>query len=59
MALLKEKLGFDEAFNYNEDKDLNSALKRFVTDGRKNLKPIIKVRTFNWIVFDGGFYFIL
>ncbi|TKY68805.1 2-alkenal reductase (NADP(+)-dependent) [Spatholobus suberectus] len=26
--LLKNKLGFDEAFNYKEDLDLNSTLKR-------------------------------
>jgi NADPH-dependent curcumin reductase CurA len=26
--LLKEKLGFDDAFNYKEETDLQSALKR-------------------------------
>lgn len=26
--LLKTKFGFDEAFNYKEEQDLNSALKR-------------------------------
>lgn len=26
--LLKEKLGFDDAFNYKEETDLKSALKR-------------------------------
>ena len=30
VALLKEKLGFDDAFNYKEERDLNSTLKRFV-----------------------------
>ena len=28
--LLKNKLGFDEAFNYKEEPDLNAALKRSV-----------------------------
>jgi len=28
--LLKKKLGFDEAFNYKEEPDLNAALKRLV-----------------------------
>jgi len=28
--LLKNKLGFDEAFNYKEEPDLNAALKRLV-----------------------------
>lgn len=28
--LLKNKLGFDEAFNYKEESDLNIALKRSV-----------------------------
>ena len=28
--LLKDKLGFDEAFNYKEESDLNMALKRSV-----------------------------
>lgn len=31
--LLKEKLGFDEAFNYKEETDLKSALKRYFPDG--------------------------
>ncbi|KAL9314319.1 hypothetical protein ACSQ67_019771 [Phaseolus vulgaris] len=33
VELLKQTLGFDEAFNYNEEKDLNSALKRYFPDG--------------------------
>jgi len=28
VALLKEKLGFDDAFNYNEETDLKSTLQR-------------------------------
>nr|XP_043609476.1 2-alkenal reductase (NADP(+)-dependent)-like [Erigeron canadensis] len=31
--LLKNKFGFDEAFNYKEEKDLNAALKRYFPDG--------------------------
>ncbi|KAF7806382.1 2-alkenal reductase (NADP(+)-dependent)-like [Senna tora] len=31
--LLKEKLGFDDAFNYKEQTDLNSALKRYFPEG--------------------------
>ncbi|KAL2455759.1 NADP-dependent alkenal double bond reductase P1 [Forsythia ovata] len=31
--LLKEELGFDDAFNYKEETDLNSALKRYFPDG--------------------------
>ncbi|KAM7509393.1 hypothetical protein LguiA_019846 [Lonicera macranthoides] len=31
--LLKEKLGFDDAFNYKEETDLKSALKRYFPDG--------------------------
>ncbi|CAN6169498.1 unnamed protein product [Urochloa humidicola] len=31
--LLKEKLGFDDAFNYKEEPDLKSALKRYFPDG--------------------------
>ncbi|GMY35871.1 2-alkenal reductase (NADP(+)-dependent)-like [Fagus crenata] len=31
--LLKEKLGFDDAFNYKEETDLQSALKRYFPDG--------------------------
>ncbi|XP_042035263.1 2-alkenal reductase (NADP(+)-dependent)-like [Salvia splendens] len=31
--LLKEKLGFDDAFNYKEENDLKSALKRYFPDG--------------------------
>ncbi|KAL3535854.1 hypothetical protein ACH5RR_004315 [Cinchona calisaya] len=31
--LLKEKLGFDEAFNYKEETDLKSTLKRYFPDG--------------------------
>ncbi|KAK6146384.1 hypothetical protein DH2020_020253 [Rehmannia glutinosa] len=31
--LLKNKLGFDNAFNYKEEHDLNSALKRYFPDG--------------------------
>ncbi|XP_010047834.2 2-alkenal reductase (NADP(+)-dependent) isoform X1 [Eucalyptus grandis] len=33
VQLLKEKLGFDEAFNYKEETDLNSTLKRYFPDG--------------------------
>ncbi|KAK7327747.1 hypothetical protein VNO77_21837 [Canavalia gladiata] len=33
VALLKEKLGFDDAFNYKEEADLNSTLKRYFPDG--------------------------
>ncbi|CAI9090777.1 OLC1v1025614C1 [Oldenlandia corymbosa var. corymbosa] len=31
--LLKTKLGFDEAFNYKEEKDLDAALKRYFPEG--------------------------
>lgn len=31
--ILKEKLGFDDAFNYNEEPDLKSALKRYFPEG--------------------------
>ncbi|KDP39116.1 hypothetical protein JCGZ_00873 [Jatropha curcas] len=31
--LLKNKFGFDEAFNYNEEKDLDAALKRYFPEG--------------------------
>ncbi|KAM7273464.1 hypothetical protein ACFE04_028128 [Oxalis oulophora] len=31
--LLKNKLGFDEAFNYKEEPDLNAALKRYFREG--------------------------
>ncbi|XP_034589593.1 NADP-dependent alkenal double bond reductase P2 [Setaria viridis] len=31
--LLKDKLGFDDAFNYKEEPDLNAALKRYFPDG--------------------------
>ncbi|GKV04386.1 hypothetical protein SLEP1_g16545 [Rubroshorea leprosula] len=31
--LLKNKLGFDEAFNYKEEHDLNEALKRYFPEG--------------------------
>ncbi|KAL0917981.1 hypothetical protein M5K25_013095 [Dendrobium thyrsiflorum] len=31
--LLKSKFGFDEAFNYKEEHDLNAALKRYFPDG--------------------------
>ncbi|KAI3811172.1 hypothetical protein L1987_20890 [Smallanthus sonchifolius] len=31
--LLKEKLGFDEAFNYKEEKDLKSTLQRYFPQG--------------------------
>lgn len=31
--LLKEKLGFDDAFNYKEETDLKSTLKRYFPDG--------------------------
>ncbi|PRQ46386.1 putative oxidoreductase [Rosa chinensis] len=33
VALLKEKLGFDDAFNYKEEPDLKSALQRYFPDG--------------------------
>ncbi|XP_059431631.1 NADP-dependent alkenal double bond reductase P2-like [Corylus avellana] len=33
VELLKEKLGFDDAFNYKEETDLKSALKRYFPDG--------------------------
>ncbi|XP_050379167.1 NADPH-dependent oxidoreductase 2-alkenal reductase-like [Argentina anserina] len=33
VALLKEKLGFDDAFNYKEEPDLHSALQRYFPDG--------------------------
>lgn len=33
VALLKEELGFDDAFNYKEETDLNSTLKRYFPDG--------------------------
>ncbi|TYJ32160.1 hypothetical protein E1A91_A05G018400v1 [Gossypium mustelinum] len=33
VALLKEKLGFDDAFNYREETDLNSTLKRYFPNG--------------------------
>lgn len=30
--LLKNKLGFDDAFNYKEEKDLDAALKRLLIE---------------------------
>ncbi|OIT39357.1 nadp-dependent alkenal double bond reductase p1 [Nicotiana attenuata] len=33
VQLLKEKLGFDDAFNYKEESDLNSCLKRYFSEG--------------------------
>ncbi|GMI81208.1 alkenal reductase, 2-alkenal reductase [Hibiscus trionum] len=33
VALLKEKLGFDDAFNYREETDLKSTLTRYFPDG--------------------------
>ncbi|XP_022731126.1 NADPH-dependent oxidoreductase 2-alkenal reductase-like [Durio zibethinus] len=33
VALLKEKLGFDDAFNYREETDLKSTLKRYFPNG--------------------------
>lgn len=33
VALLQEKLGFDEAFSYKEETDLNSTLRRYFPDG--------------------------
>lgn len=33
VALLKEKLGFDEAFNYNHQKDLKSTLAKYFPNG--------------------------
>ncbi|MQL36449.1 NADP-dependent oxidoreductase, partial [Escherichia coli] len=33
VALLKDKLGFNDAFNYKEETDLNATLKRYFPDG--------------------------
>lgn len=33
VALLKEKLGFDDAFNYKQEKDLTSTLEKYFPDG--------------------------
>lgn len=33
VKLLKEKLGFDDAFNYKEEKDLGATLKRYFPQG--------------------------
>ncbi|XP_038696921.1 2-alkenal reductase (NADP(+)-dependent)-like [Tripterygium wilfordii] len=33
VALVKERLGFDDAFNYKEEADLKSALKRYFPEG--------------------------
>ncbi|EEF37926.1 2-alkenal reductase (NADP(+)-dependent) isoform X1 [Ricinus communis] len=33
IAMLKEKLGFDDAFNYKEETDLKATLKRYFPDG--------------------------
>ncbi|KAJ0031925.1 hypothetical protein Pint_13025 [Pistacia integerrima] len=33
VALLKEKLGFDDAFNYKEEPDLKATLRRYFPDG--------------------------
>ncbi|KAI3724924.1 hypothetical protein L1987_64692 [Smallanthus sonchifolius] len=33
VKLLKEELGFDEVFNYKEENDLNSTLRRYLPDG--------------------------
>ncbi|KAH9800249.1 PKS ER domain-containing protein [Citrus sinensis] len=33
VAILKEKLGFDDAFNYKEETDLKATLKRYFPDG--------------------------
>ncbi|KAJ0969351.1 hypothetical protein J5N97_022228 [Dioscorea zingiberensis] len=33
VQLLKDKLGFDEAFNYKEESDLNAALERYFPEG--------------------------
>lgn len=33
VSLLKTKFGFDEAFNYKKEQDLNGALKRYFPDG--------------------------
>ncbi|XP_022934032.1 2-alkenal reductase (NADP(+)-dependent)-like [Cucurbita moschata] len=33
VGLLKEKLGFDEAFNYKQERDLTSTLERYFPDG--------------------------
>jgi len=42
--LLKNKLGFDEAFNYKEEPDLNAALKRLVCN-------IVLTEKFEFILF--------
>jgi len=42
--LLKNKLGFDEAFNYKEEPDLNTALKRLVCN-------IVLIKKFEFILF--------
>ncbi|KAI4356164.1 hypothetical protein L6164_000207 [Bauhinia variegata] len=38
--LLKNKLGFDDAFNYKEEQDLDAALKRYVSDGIDNFENV-------------------
>jgi len=42
--LLKNKLGFDEAFNYKEEPDLNAALKRLVCN-------IVLIQKFEFVLF--------
>jgi len=42
--LLKNKLGFDEAFNYKEEQDLNAILKRLVCN-------IVLIQKFEFILF--------
>jgi len=41
---LKNKLGFDEAFNYKEEPDLNAALKRLVCN-------IVLIQKFEFVLF--------
>jgi len=42
--LLKNKLGFDEAFNYKEEPDLDAALKRLVCN-------IVLIEKYEFILF--------
>ena len=41
---MKNKLGFDEAFNYKEEPDLNAALKRLVCN-------IVLIQKFEFVLF--------
>jgi hypothetical protein len=57
--LLKNKLGFDDAFNYKEELDLDAALKRYISlhylkRGIENfigLNLLSKIR----VIYDGDF----